>query len=131
MQTKVKNSKKLKISDMNKIEQFEHFQKFTNRMKTILDKKGDDYANEDRLSNFKSTAQITKSTPAQVILNLIGIKLARLGELLNLRGVPKNEPVSDSIVDMANYLVLLDAYLNEKNKDIPEPPKVRQTREII
>jgi hypothetical protein len=41
---------------MTKQEQEKHFNEVTEKMRTILLSKGDDYANEDRLSNFKLAA---------------------------------------------------------------------------
>lgn len=103
---------------MNKKEQEKHNEEFFAKQKAIFDKKGNDYADEDRLSNFKYAASITQLKPEQVILVMVAIKVARLGVLLseNNRG-PENESISDSIVDLANYSVLLNAVLEDGRGD--------------
>lgn len=95
-------------------EQQEHFQSFTQMQETILLAKGDDYSTEDRLSNFKNVADITNLTPEIVCLVQIGIKVARLGVLLQSENTPKNESVNDSVLDLGNYNFLLDCILKEK-----------------
>lgn len=99
---------------MNKKEQEKHNEEFFAKQKAIFDKKGNDYADEDRLSNFKYVASITQLKPAQVVLVMAAIKVARLGVLLsgNNSG-PENESICDSVVDLANYSVLLNAVLED------------------
>ena len=79
--------------------------------KKILTKKGSDYAGEDLLSNFRLAGMIvnqTSSHPDAInCLNLIGTKVARLGQLLNSDKCVQNESVQDSVVDLANYSALL------------------------
>lgn len=98
---------------MNKQEQLKHFEAIIAKMREVLISKGDDYANDDRLSNFKTVAQITGTTPARSCLNLIATKVARLGNLLNSKEPPRNESIRDSVLDLANYAILLDALLSE------------------
>lgn len=98
---------------MTKQEQIEHFAQFSERMKYTLISKGNDYAGADRLSNFKATADITSTPPAGVCLTMIGIKVARLGVLINSGAEPAKESVRDSVLDLANYAALLDMILSE------------------
>jgi hypothetical protein len=98
---------------MTKQEQIEHFTNFTNSMAETIIRKGNDYAGADRLSNFKATAEITGTSPASVCLTMIGIKVARLGVLINSGAEPANESVRDSVLDLANYAALLDMILAE------------------
>ncbi len=97
-------------------EQKQHLKDFQEKMTQILTKKGNDYANEDRLSNFKFTGAITQIKPEQSCLNLIATKVARLGNLLNGNKKPNNESISDSLLDLANYTVLLDMIISENKK---------------
>jgi len=46
-------------------------------------------------------------------LNLIATKVARLGVLLNSDKKPNNESIEDSVLDLANYSVLLSMIINE------------------
>lgn len=92
---------------MTKKEQIEVFDIFVSQMRDILLSKGDDYANQDRLSNFKYAGQICGFSPELNCLNLIATKVARLGVLLNSEKAPNNESIQDSILDLANYAALL------------------------
>lgn len=92
---------------MTKEEQQEFFDEYINKMRDVLLNKGDDYANADRLSNFKMAGQIAGGNAQLNCLNLIATKVARLGVLLNSNDEPKNESISDSIMDLANYAMLL------------------------
>ncbi len=101
-------------------EQEKYFNKFVEEMRTTLFKKGQDYSNEDRLSNFKLAGNIVGIGPALNCLNLIATKVARLGILLNTTGIPNNESVNDSVLDLTNYGMLLSMIINEdKQPDLP------------
>jgi len=111
---------------MNKKIQIETFENFVAKQREILLSKGDDYANTDRLSNFKTAGQICGLTPAQHCLAMIATKIARLGVLLTPSANPaKNESIQDSVVDLGNYAALLNMILEEENgipiENYPEP----------
>jgi hypothetical protein len=93
-------------------QQIEHLELFQQRMSEVLLRKGNDYANEDRLSNFKLVGQIVGLPPEKVVAVLIATKVVRLGNLLSKGGDPNNESISDTLMDMANYAVLEDAVLS-------------------
>jgi len=99
---------------MTKEEQVVHFDNMTTRMRDILTKKGNDYANVDRLSNFKLAGGITGLSPELNCLSLIATKVARLGVLLNSTEHPNNESIEDSVLDLANYSILLSMILNDR-----------------
>ena len=92
---------------MNQKKQEYIFNEITEKMRDIMLSKGNDYANEDRLSNFKLAGSICGLTPEQNCLSLIATKVARLGVLLKEKSEPNNESIEDSLVDMANYTLLL------------------------
>ena len=92
---------------MTKEEQQIFFDEYINKMRDVLLNKGDDYANADRLSNFKMAGQIAGGNAQLNCLNLIATKVARLGVLINSNKKPKNESINDSIMDLANYALLL------------------------
>ena len=94
--------------------QQKHFAEITEQMKSIMFAKGNDYANKDRLSNFKLAGNISGLTPELNCLSLIATKVARLGVLLNSDNNPNNESISDSLLDLANYTVLLTMLLKDK-----------------
>ena len=99
---------------MTKEEQEKHFNEMTEQMRTILLAKGDDYANTDRLSNFKLAGNISGLNAELNCLSLISTKVARLGVLLNSDKTPNNESVLDSVLDLANYSILLSMILKDK-----------------
>lgn len=104
---------------MDKQSQIESFDRFVEKQREVMLSKGDDYANTDRLSNFKSAAYICGLTPAQHCLAMIATKVARLGVLLDPKAVtPRNESIQDSILDLSNYSQLLNMIIEE------ETPKV-------
>lgn len=102
---------------MNIEEQKIHVEEFTKEMKGIIFKKGNDYANQDRLSNFKLAGSISGTSAEINCLNLIATKVARLGVLLNSNGKPNNESIHDSLIDLANYSMLLDQLTIDKEID--------------
>lgn len=101
---------------MTKQEQQEFFDEYINKMRDVLLNKGDDYANADRLSNFKLAGLIAGGNAKINCLNLIATKVARLGVLINSNDKPKNESISDSIMDLANYSLLLAMIDDEFNR---------------
>jgi len=99
---------------MNKDEQIQFFSETVEKMSKILLSKGDDYANVDRLSNFKLAGQISGLNAELNCLSLIATKVARLGVLLNSSKTPNNESIQDSVLDLANYAMLLLMILKER-----------------
>lgn len=95
-------------------QQQRHFERMINKMAETMMSKGDDYANEDRLSNFKLAGAISGISAEVNCLSLIATKVARLGNLLNSKEKPNNESIRDSVLDLANYAILLDMILSEK-----------------
>lgn len=101
---------------MNSKRQEELFNEFSEEQRKTLIKKRSDYATEDVLSNFIQTANITGTSPAQVALILIGIKVARLGNLISNNKTNVNESMEDSVLDLANYAFLLKCILVDNNE---------------
>ena len=101
---------------MNQKKQEYVFNEITEKMKVIMLSKGNDYANEDRLSNFKLAGNICGLSPKRNCLSLIATKVARLGVLLKNESEPNNESIEDSLIDMANYTLLLIMLLRDEQK---------------
>jgi hypothetical protein len=100
---------------MNIKEQQVSFNEFVELMENTLIKKGNDYANEDRLSNFKLAGSVCGLSAEQNCLSLIATKVARLGVLLKTNK-PNNESIQDSVLDLACYATLLYMIIDEKSK---------------
>lgn len=75
--------------------------------------KSHDYADDNNpFSNFEFAAQVAsgfKDEVDKVFATLIGIKLARLQQLLNGKS-PKNESVDDTFLDQTNYSAIWATY---------------------
>lgn len=92
------------------------------KMADIHDKKSEDYASaEDRYSNFKFAAECARlfTDPLdQVFASLIGVKLARLGELRSSGKTPNHESIQDTRVDLANYAALWASFYESPNTQL-------------
>jgi len=99
---------------MTEAQQTLHIAEFFNKMEKTIMSKGNDYANEDRLSNFKLAGAISGLSAEQNCLSLIATKVARLGVLLKSDTPAENESIEDSLIDLANYAVLLDQIRKDK-----------------
>ena len=81
------------------------------KCKATHDKKAADYSKDgNRYSNFEGAAATAGTTVDKVFLTLIGVKLARLVELIDSGKTPQNESVQDSLLDLSNYSLLWMSY---------------------
>lgn len=112
---------------MNREQQEKHLEYIFSKMREIMLKKGNDYATQDRLSNFKLAGNICGISPEVQCLSLIATKVARLSVLLHSQNEPNNESISDSIIDLINYAALLDMLLSDKE----ENRKIQSLKERI
>lgn len=83
--------------------------KFTDhlaRMAEVHDRKNHDYAQDgDPLSNFRFSAAVAGTDMDTVFRVLIGVKIARLNELLKGK-TPHHESIDDSLLDLSVYAAL-------------------------
>lgn len=114
---------------MNKKDQMSLVADMQQEEVAILSTKGSDYADEDVLKNFKQVAQICSilNIDARTIygthLFYIIIKVQRICNLLNSGKTAKHESVRDSIIDLRNYISLMNCSLEEE--------AVKQLLEIV
>ena len=75
-------------------------------------RKKSDYSNpEDRFSNFKVAAEFAGIETYQTFEVLLGVKQARLQELMKPNGrTPQNESIEDTLMDRAVYSLLALLY---------------------
>lgn len=79
-------------------------------MRAIHDAKNSDYAEDGNpYSNFEHAAAVAGCSVDTVFRVLIGVKLARLKELLGGKE-PKHESIDDSILDLSVYAALWASY---------------------
>ena len=83
----------------------------------LVEGKAHDYAELDNVfSNFEFAAQAAGITVEQVFLTLIGIKSARLKQLITNEKEPNYEGIDDTLLDLMNYSGLLKAYRRENRE---------------
>lgn len=81
------------------------------KMQATHDLKNADYAKAGNpYSNFEEAAAVAGTDADTVFRVMIGIKLARLNELLSSGKIPNNESIQDSRLDLAVYAALWASY---------------------
>jgi len=82
----------------------------------LLEKKANDYANDDEcFSNFTKTSEQCEIPIEKVFLMAMNIKHARLVELTKKTNNVE-ESKTDSLIDMANYACLYALWLNDNTE---------------
>ena len=78
----------------------------------LVKAKAHDYAEDDNVfSNFEFAAQVAGVKTEQVFAVLLGVKVARLGQLIGNNKKPNFESIDDTLLDTMNYAGLLKAYM--------------------
>lgn len=91
---------------------------------TLL-KKNANYADEDRLHNFKVGAAITGGTPAQAALGYMAKHLASLQDKVRKNDFHDREDLLEKCQDIINYIVFIWCCGNEeREKDTHTLPSV-------
>lgn len=94
---------------MREDKKIDKFNTLLQKMKEIHDSKRKDYAGEDPLENFTRASVLNSwftNDTDKVYATLIGIKLARLANLLSNNQTPNNESIEDTFIDLANYVLI-------------------------
>jgi len=102
-----------------------HYHKLLDKIRTLHDKKSYDYANVNVFSNFEFAAQTAKCSVDQAFLVLIGVKIARLHELVLSGKTPNNETVMDTYEDLTNYCAIWTSYKMKLAEEALDGSKVR------
>lgn len=97
------------------------FNNLLDELKELHDKKSHDYAQDANVySNFELAADIAGVTVNQVFRVLIGVKLARLKELLSgPTKPPNNESIMDTFKDLTVYSGLMTSYAKDREAVTP------------
>ena len=105
---------------MNNTEFIEYHAICCDKMKDIVGAKNADYSidTNDAFSNFKTTEMLGISTGESNIMNQILNKLNRTNAFVK-RGVllVEDEKIEDTLLDLANYAILLAGYIKAKKDD--------------
>ena len=97
-------------------EQKKQIEYMLDMMRKTMVSKGHDYAGADTLANFKEANRIGISTPKSIFIRLSD-KYMRLARFLSTDELHvKDERVEDTLLDLANYAVLLSVALKEKRE---------------
>ena len=90
------------------------------KMKAVHEAKDEDYASSDNpFSNFDVSEYLCsqfKNERDKVFVWPIATKLARISNLLNSGNIPNNESIEDSLIDIANYVILWKCDLGRRNQ---------------
>lgn len=83
------------------------------KIRKILKSKGDEYATEDRMYNFKRTAQVLDCTPQRALLGFLAKHWVSVMDIIEGKSLTIDEKIGDCI----NYLILLEALLHDVGSD--------------
>jgi hypothetical protein len=106
---------------MKQSEQLELIKKINEKGIELLKSKGHDYAGEDILKNFKemntmcNLLSVDVSKIEGIHMFYVLLKIQRLCNLLFSGKEAKNESIQDTLIDLRNYVDLLNCTLTEKS----------------
>jgi len=86
-------------------------------MEKIAVAKNKDYAgSKDPFNNFKQVELLGVTTLEKGILVRMSDKMSRICNLIDKENVVKDEKITDTLIDLANYCIILKCYLEVKNE---------------
>lgn len=104
---------------MNKTTPAEYIERFENLVKQMTDitkKKNHDYSwTELAFRNFEMVEQLGICSVEEGIMVRITDKLTRMSNLLRSDAQVKDESILDTLLDCANYLLILRIYIETKS----------------
>lgn len=104
---------------MNQQEYLVAFKAITDKMYEITAAKNADYSGEwatDAFANFRVVEQLWVATVEQWFITRITDKLTRISNLIKQEAHVKDEKIEDTLLDLANYAILMRLYIQSKNK---------------
>ncbi len=100
---------------MTSKELIEFHKKFCETMNETIAAKNADYADADSaFSNFTRVELLGIATTEQGFLTRMVDKLCRIANLIKQPAKVKDESIIDTLMDLANYSIILAAYLSDK-----------------
>jgi len=91
------------------------FQEQLKKMEEIMKAKNADYANSDPFSNFRLVEKLWVTTVEKWILVRMSDKMSRICNLIDKEAQVKDEAITSTLLDLANYATILSIYLKDKN----------------
>lgn len=104
---------------MNKQEFFKYHKGFCDTIRTISQKKNEDYTgvDSDPFANFTAVERNGIATTEQGFMTRMSDKMQRINSYIQRGELSvEDEKVSDTLMDLANYCILFSAYLHSKDK---------------
>lgn len=106
---------------MNRENYLQLFQQALNTMHEITVRKNSDYATwDDPFRNFRMVENMWICTSEEWILVRMSDKMSRISNLIKDNNPKvKDESIEDTLIDLANYSIILSIYLkHEREKNI-------------
>ena len=105
---------------MTRIELMAFHCKFAEEMRLIFERKNSDYTgqSDDPFFNFNRVELLGIASTEQGILTRMMDKFARIGSFISQGTLAvKDESAKDTILDLANYCIILAGYLESKKPE--------------
>lgn len=94
------------------------FKETLEKMNSIREAKNHDYAGVgDPFDNFKMVEKLGITSVEKGILVRMTDKMSRIVNLLEREGKVEDEKIEDTLLDLANYTVILKCYLEHKKDE--------------
>lgn len=106
---------------MNKEEFYFYHENFTKKILDISKRKGADYCgetNSDPFANFRQVEILGICTTEQGFLARMTDKMSRVASLIKQDAHVKDESIEDTLGDLANYAILMSAFLKSKQRRV-------------
>lgn len=121
---------------MNKNEYMSYHKSMCDRMVETTRKKNADYTGktDDPFANFRRCEQLNICSVEVGFLTRMTDKMARINSLIqNGKALVEDESIEDTLIDLANYSILMAGYLAskrraERDKALDIPPELRSLK---
>ena len=91
------------------------FKETLEKMQKTMEAKNHDYgATDDAFNNFRNCERLGICSVEEGILVRMSDKLSRASTLLKKEGKVEDEKIGDTLLDLANYAIILKCYLEAK-----------------
>jgi len=90
------------------------FERVVDKMLQIAKTKNHDYSKQGAFTNFKMVENLGITTAEKGILTRMCDKMSRIVNLLDSEAMVEDEKIEDTLIDLANYAIILNIYLKQK-----------------
>jgi len=99
---------------MNNEKFLKEFSSTVKQMGKIVKAKNHDYAGEKAFTNFELVESLGITTVERGMLVRMSDKMSRISNLIDKSGKVEDEKIEDTLIDLANYSIILSIYLKQK-----------------